>query len=430
MSESKKKVELEKTSSVSRISYDLENANLKNYNREQVKEIIDLKQKNNKLPKNLNYIDSYTDKATGTTSVAFKDEKTNTVTIGMAGTNLPNDAVHDIGADAHIAFDSVTPKDNHYENTQKFIEKINKDYDVDTITGHSLGGRDAILIGINNDIDNIVVYNSAAIGYKELRKNKYAQNVLISPFQEKLDEANDDITEEIAKSCHGNILRINSSKDSLDKLGNKNLDRIELGHRITINNGKGHGINGFLGEKEQKIIKSTLKKIKNYKEATTKVKNHTNREANHKLSDINALKGKMIQQNGGALSSSQKKLIESMTAIAIAQSLKSSLESDMQILRQMYEEMMNQFREIWEDALEAADSEGSLLSNDEILNALEQGNVTETRIVHHPQDEIKRKLDKMNAVKNRYEAYISKFEDSIQQIVSKDQQLAAQIGVE
>ena len=41
------------------------------------------------------------------------------------------------------------------------------------ITGHSLGGRDAILMGIYYNIPNIVTYNSASLGYRDLRVLKY-----------------------------------------------------------------------------------------------------------------------------------------------------------------------------------------------------------------------------------------------------------------
>lgn len=64
---------------------------------------------------------------------------------------------------------SVTSKDAHFKNTQQFIEKLQKEYDIDIITGHSLGGRDAIIIGTSNGIKKIVVYNPAPLAIKETR---------------------------------------------------------------------------------------------------------------------------------------------------------------------------------------------------------------------------------------------------------------------
>ena len=73
-----------------------------------------------------------------------------------------------------------------------------------------------------------------------------------------------------------------------------------------------------------------------------------------------------------------------MTAIAIAQGLKSTLENEMSILKSMYKDMEDLFEKIWKDAEEAGQDEGSLLSHDEVLSALHQGNITENRIVSEP----------------------------------------------
>mgnify|MGYP006946439773 FL=1 len=43
----------------------------------------------------------------------------------------------DFAADANIVLNTVTDKDAHFKNTQQFIKDIKKDYEIDTITGHS-----------------------------------------------------------------------------------------------------------------------------------------------------------------------------------------------------------------------------------------------------------------------------------------------------
>ena len=72
-----------------------------------------------------------------------------------------------------------------------------------------------------------------------------------------------------------------------------------------------------------------------------------------------------------------------MTAIAIAQGLKSTLENEMSILKSCIKTWKT-FSKIWKDAEEAGQDEGSLLSHDEVLSALHQGNITENRIVSEP----------------------------------------------
>ena len=105
----------------------------------------------------------------------------------MTGTNVHKDAIlkqtfgvpsyqgyidasetlKDIGADVNIGLHSVTDKDPHYK-IPKTLSKYQKDYDIDIITGHSLGGRDAMILGMSNDIKHIVVYNPAPLAIKDV----------------------------------------------------------------------------------------------------------------------------------------------------------------------------------------------------------------------------------------------------------------------
>ncbi|EZH96726.1 hypothetical protein SA21311_1872 [Staphylococcus aureus subsp. aureus 21311] len=178
----------EETSTVSNISYEIENANNSGLKQNKIDKQIKKLQEKNKFPKNLSYLKSYTDPKTGTTTSAFLNKDTGKVTLGMTGTNVHKDAIlkqtfgvpsyqgyidvsetlKDIGADVNIGLHSVTDKDPHYKNTQDFIKNIKKDYDIDIITGHSLGGRDAMILGMSNDIKHIVVYNPAPLAIKDV----------------------------------------------------------------------------------------------------------------------------------------------------------------------------------------------------------------------------------------------------------------------
>ena len=141
----------EETTAISKISYEIENANLKNLSYNKVEEQMSKLKDGGDFPDNLEYIDSYTDKSTGTTSVAFKDENTNKVTIGMTGTNKANDVYKDIDADAHLVFDSITPKDVHYKNTQKFINKME-----DSTKGDWVDSAKIELKNIEGKLDDIL----------------------------------------------------------------------------------------------------------------------------------------------------------------------------------------------------------------------------------------------------------------------------------
>ena len=225
--------ETESTTAISMMSYDIENANDNDLSKSDINDQLENLKETNKFPSNLEYVDSYTDPNTGTTSTAFLNKDTGKVTVGMAGTNVhgkqlkntlnpfnfikdkqeaidARGSMLDFAADTNIGLNTVTDKDVRFKNTQQFIKDIKKDYEIDTITGHSLGGRDAIIIGVSNDIDNVVAYNPAPLTVKDFRR------IIKGPISSLHDKEKDAYIESFIKSYNGNILRIVSDKDELN----------------------------------------------------------------------------------------------------------------------------------------------------------------------------------------------------------------------
>ena len=88
----------------------------------------------------------------------------------MTGTNVNKDAsetLKDFGADVNIGLHMSQIK-IHIIKYPRLYQKYQKDYDIDIITGHSLGGRDAMILGMSNDIKHIVVYNPAPLAIKDV----------------------------------------------------------------------------------------------------------------------------------------------------------------------------------------------------------------------------------------------------------------------
>ncbi|MGW7807966.1 hypothetical protein ACWESC_10710 [Staphylococcus xylosus] len=434
----------EETSSISVISYEIENANDNNLNRDAIREQIKDYKIKGEFPSNLEYVDSYTDPNTGTTSTAFLNQDTGKVTVGMAGTNVHGDQLKntlnpfnfikdkqeaidargsmlDFAADANIGLRTVTDKDAHFKNTQQFIKDIKKDYEIDTITGHSLGGRDAIIIGVSNDIDNVVAYNPAPLTVKDFR------GIIKGPISSLNDKEKDAYIESFIKSYDGNILRIVSDKDELNGIIKK-TEYVSAGNEMVIKNGKGHSMLGFLGKREQREIKAELEKLKGYQDANNKSFVTAKKQASNKLQQIDAVKANMVQASGGALSSSQQKLLEFLTTLSLAESLSQMVAEEMQKLRKMYVDMEKLFEKNWEDAQESGNAMGKHLSNGEVLDALNAGSVNENKLVTMPHSKISYKLTQLTNVSSQYDTYISKIKTSINEIIAKDQSLASQIG--
>ncbi|NJH85706.1 hypothetical protein [Staphylococcus agnetis] len=139
----------EKNSAISYKSYEIESLMLKNESNLGVKKEIITSQNNNEFPPNLQYYDSFLDKKTGMSGVAFKDTHTNKVTIGFKGTNIGSgnrsDILKCVGADFNIDLSLVDAHDPYFNETNKFINKIKKKHEIEAFTGHSKGDRDAMV---------------------------------------------------------------------------------------------------------------------------------------------------------------------------------------------------------------------------------------------------------------------------------------------
>lgn len=423
--------ETEATSAVSKLAYEVENANNNKISNRELKTKFEVLKKRGKFPSNLEYIDSHTDKKHGVTASAFLNKDTGKVIIGMTGTNfkkealakqllLPNFATtkqdridsaetkKDLISDAQIG--TFPPSDNskHFEETQEFIKKIKNKYDIDFITGHSLGGREAVILGMSNGIPNIVVYNPAPIAARYLNHNSRLFKLY--------------------KGYKGNITRIVSDKDWLTNIIKGYTNYTYFGNEIVVHNGKSHDMAGFLTEQEQKAIKKELKKVQGYVEENNKsfVKNSNN--AMSKLASIELLRANMMTTNGGWLSSSQQKVLESLTALTIAQSFNQLIEDEINQIKKMYNEKKKKFEKNWEDAQKAGNAVGKDITVNEVLEALDEGHVNESSMVGEPKQMISAKEKQLSTIGSSISNYITRVRSSINEIVDKDQALASQIG--
>lgn len=424
--------ETEATSAVSKLAYEVENANNNKISNRELKTKFEVLKKRGKFPSNLEYIDSHTDKKYGVTASAFLNKDTGKVVIGMTGTNFKKEALakrysgngdkqdkidsdeteKDLISDFEIGISPPSDKSKHYEETQEFIKKIKNKYDIDFITGHSLGGREAVILGMSNGIPNIVVYNPAPISIFNLNPN--------SPEGKRLLE--------LYKNYKGNITRFVAENDELTENLKKYKHFMFFGNDIVLKNGKGHSMDGFLTEQEQKAIKKELKKVQGYVEENNKsfVKNSNN--AMSKLASIELLRANMMTTNGGWLSSSQQKVLESLTALTIAQSFNQLIEDEINQIKKMYNEKKKKFEKNWEDAQKAGNAVGKDITVSEVLEALNEGQVNESSMVGDLEQMISLNERQLSMIESSILNYILRVRFSINEIVDKDQVLASQIG--
>lgn len=421
----------EETTAVSKISYEVENAYLHGVNNGRIKRQLDTLRSDGKFPSNLEYIDSHMDIKYGVTASAFLNKDTGKVMIGMTGTNFKKEAlakqllepsfstrqdildsgetIKDLISDVQIGTSPPSDNSKHYEEIQEFIKKIKNKYDIDFITGHSLGGREAVILGMSNGIPNIVVYNPAPISIFSLDPN--------SPDGKRLLE--------LYKNYKGNITRFVAENDELTENLKKYKHYVFFGNDKVFKNGKGHEMEGFLTKEEQKAIKKELKKLQGYAEKNNKsfVKNSNN--AMSKLASIELLRANMMTTNGGWLSSSQQKVLESLTALTIAQSFNQLIEDEINQIKKMYNEKKKKFEKNWEDAQKAGNAVGKDITVNEVLEALDEGHVNESSMVGEPKQMISAKEKQLSTIGSSISNYITRVRSSINEIVDKDQALAS-----
>ena len=87
-----------------------------------------------------------------------------------------------------------------------------------------------------------------------------------------------------------------------------------------------------------------LKKLEKYEEANDKTYINAKKQTKNKLGKVDEVRANLLlQASGGALSSSQQKLLECLTALSIAEGLNQLVEEEFQRLKKMYHEMDKKF---------------------------------------------------------------------------------------
>ena len=143
----------------SQVTYEFEKARMSMLKDEKILEEVISNMKGT-YPKNLEYLDDFYDKDTGTSGTAFKDKDTGEVILAYTGSNdLWNDWIKtDIGRIG------LGLGDGHVSSARKFYEKIRAEYGDDIIlTGHSLGGNLAQWIALYYNVQKTIIYNPAPL---------------------------------------------------------------------------------------------------------------------------------------------------------------------------------------------------------------------------------------------------------------------------
>lgn len=409
------KNESETTSSVATISYEVENAKFNGLTNSDINiQINDLKDKG-QFPSNLQLVDAFYDPNTSSSGVAFLDNNTGKVVVGFAGTNGDNgkqDEKKDKDQWINIALEGDGPSSSYFDASHTFMNNLKKaGYDVGTVTGHSLGGRNGAIMGMSHGVPNIVLYNSAPL-----------MNMLVGmPTPRALANVNE--LENLLKGYKGDVIYFVSEKDILNNIAGIGNASLYPGKIYVLKNGKPHDITGFLTKKEQEFIRQHTPNLNKINLAVKKVQDDTSK----KLNDLVNLRLKLLK-SGGGLSASEKIYLDASEALILTQGMSKTLQIEIDDIKKMYQEAKKDLDKLWLDTLKTADSVGSTLNHGEVLASLNAGGATEATIRIQPKEEYEQKISELSSIQQDYYSLIEQIQSSINKQVETDKELARQIG--
>ncbi|MBP1046582.1 hypothetical protein I6N96_09810 [Enterococcus sp. BWM-S5] len=244
---------MENTSYISDISYMIENWLYQGKSIAQIEALINDRKNSGQFPANLNLVNAFYDKGSGTSGCAFYDVNTGETIVGFAGTNLDNGLLEsgkDLFADGiGIGVTGINPNSPFMSEANAFLNSLKEGgYTVTTATGHSLGGCLSVLVALQHGIPMTVTYNAAPV---------YINPLFISMLSGIMDQ--------YAADHDGRIIQFVSSDDWLNPLSDF-LGGTYLGERYTLHNGSGHDRKDFLKQDEQEYIMMILTMEKGFVE--------------------------------------------------------------------------------------------------------------------------------------------------------------------
>ncbi|MGG5341641.1 hypothetical protein [Enterococcus sp. AZ192] len=409
------KKDSESTSAVSTISYEVENAHVNKVEKKDIdKQIYDLQNKN-KFPSNLQYIDSFYDSKNSSSGVAFLDKNTGKVVVGFAGTNWDNgklEGLKDVGQWGNIATTANSPTADYFNSSNTFMTGLkDKGYDIDTVTGHSLGGRNGAIMGMAHEVPNIVLYNSAPL----------MNSLFRVPTPNNLANMNE--LKNMIKLYEGNLIYFVSENDPLNLAAGIGNTSLYPGKIYVMKNGKAHDVTGFLTKEEQAFIRSHTPDLNKIALAVQKVKDNTSK----KLNDLVNLRLKFLK-SGGGLSASEEIYLDASEALIITQGMSDTLQIEIDDIKTMYREAQDDADTVWTNTLKMGDSIGATLTQGEVLSALSVGGATESFERTEPKQEYEQKIAELTSIQREYTEFIGQVKSAINKQVETDQSLARQIG--
>ena len=388
----------------SNLSYEFEKDRIANPKEQDVSVVIKRVNLNKKIPDNLEYLDDFYDKRTGTSGTAFRDKNTGKVIVSYTGTNLDGNTLEDIYADFSGIFLGTG---FHYKPAFEFYEKLAEKYGAENLipTGHSLAGNVAMRVALRYNSKMAIVYNSAPLYIKGVEMK-------FSPIiSQNINQINEDI-----ENYTGRIVRIVAKNDPLTNISEA-FNGVFVGDKFTLPISSGHGLDAIVENAEQ--VAKILRIINAEEQLVSTIEMVSSRMQSLKKKKRSFANSNSISLEG--VTSSQLIYLDAMQAKILSEGLINVSTSSLELIEHSGEGIQDKAQSLYDSLTNS--NLGLSLSPDELLSAFAEAGVHYDSIV----GEISRRCsDKEKEVRNIVDAFNrlkTNIDTGIQELVEKDKEL-------
>jgi len=373
----------------SNLSYEFEKIRVKQPKMVDTEDILEKVDKIKKIPENLEYLDDFYDKVTGTSGTAFRDKNTGKIIVSYTGTNLDGNKLEDIYADASGIFLGTGI---HYPPAFKFYEKLAEKYGAENLipTGHSLGGNVAMRVALRYNSKMAIVYNSAP-----------------------LDIAN----------YTGRIVRIVAKNDPLTNIS-ENSNGVFVGDKFTLPILSEHGLDPIVENEEQvanilRIINAEEQLVSTIEMVSSRIQSLKKKKRSFANSNSISLEG---------VTSSQLIYLDAMQAKILSEGLINVSTSSLELIEHSGEGTQYKAQSLYDSLTNS--NLGLSLSPDELLSAFAEAGVHYDSIVGEVSRHCSDKEKEVQNIVDTFNRLKTNLDTGIQELVEKDKELGNMFTLE
>ena len=388
----------------SNLSYEFEKIRIKQQKMGDTEDILEKVDKIKKIPDNLEYLDDFYDKRTGTSGTAFRDKNTGKIIVSYTGTNLEGNKLKDIYADASGIFLGTGI---HYPPAFKFYEKLAEKYGAENLipTGHSLGGNIAMRVALRYNSKMAIVYNPAPLYMKGVQMK-------FSPIvSQNINQINEDIA-----NYTGRIVRIVAENDPLTVISEE-FNGVFVGDKFTLPISSGHGLDPIAENAEQ--VAKILRIINAEEQLVSTIEMVSSRMQSLKKKKRSFANSNSISLEG--VTSSQLIYLDAMQAQILSEGLINVSTSSLELVEHSGEGTRYKVQRMY-DFLTSPSLVPSL-SPDELLSAYAEAGVHYDSIVGEVFRHCGEKEKEVQDIVDAFNRLKTNLDTGIQALIEKDKEL-------